>query len=81
MKPETLRTHPCRCIKCDKEMDNYLGARGYQPGDGLAFYTQGHYGSTHFDPMDGTSLHIAVCDDCIAAAEARGIVRREEPHP
>ncbi|MTH94743.1 hypothetical protein [Roseibium sp. RKSG952] len=37
----------------------------FQPLDGLAFSTPGHYGSTFFDPCDGTSIEIAVCDDCL----------------
>jgi hypothetical protein len=37
----------------------------FQPLDGLAFSTPGHYGSTFFDPCDGTRIEIAVCDDCL----------------
>ncbi len=33
--------------------------------DGLHFRTYGHYGSTIFDPMDGTYLDVAICDECI----------------
>lgn len=36
-----------------------------QPMGGLHFLTYGHYGSTVFDPMDGSKLNIAVCDDCL----------------
>jgi hypothetical protein len=39
-----------------------------QPYDGLAFQSQGHYGSTVFDPMDGTYLEINICDECLLRA-------------
>lgn len=38
----------------------------FQPSGGLAFRTRGHYGSTFFDPMDGSGLEIAVCDECVS---------------
>jgi len=54
----------CVCIRCDKELHNYM-IDDLQPDNGLAFYTRGHYGSTVFDPMDGSWLGIVVCDDCV----------------
>lgn len=60
---------PCFC--CDKELDNMeYEMHGNKkvfvhPMDGLHFTTHGHYGSTIFDPMDGTTLDIAICDDCV----------------
>jgi hypothetical protein len=36
-----------------------------QPAEGTAFQSQGHYGSTVFDPMDGSYIEINVCDDCL----------------
>lgn len=60
----------CYCIKCDKELDNLAyeyGEKGFQPMDGLDFFTYGHYGSTVFDPINGDSLHIVVCDECVKA--------------
>lgn len=69
----------CTCIRCDKKLGNYLAIKdGYQPADGLAFFSYGHYGSTYFDPMDGRSyLAIVVCDECVKEAEERlGVVRR-----
>jgi len=59
------------CIVCHKELNNldydmHDGKRvEVHPMDGLHFRTYGHYGSTVFDPMDGTSLDIAICDHCI----------------
>lgn len=65
----------CVCIACKKVLENIMDERGFQPARGLAFVTRGHYGSTFFDPMDGSFLEIAVCDDCVRAATEAGIVR------
>jgi len=58
------------CIVCEKEVDNWDGAYperepAVHPIDGTVFRTYGHYGSTVFDPMDGTYLDIVVCDECL----------------
>lgn len=60
------------CIICDKELDNmHYKSRlkdSYvyvHPMDGLHFQSYGHYGSSVFDPMDGSSLDIAICDECL----------------
>lgn len=53
-----------KCIVCKKELQNIF-EEGHQPMNGLSFKTYGHYGSTYFDPMNGSSLCIAVCDECI----------------
>ncbi len=58
----------CECIKCGSKMDNITANRGFQPYGGTAFSTHGHYGSTVFDPMDGTALEIVVCDECLGGA-------------
>ena len=69
----------CECIKCGAKMDN-IAERGFQPMGGTAFSTRGHYGSTVFDPMDGTALEIAVCDKCLAAAlETRRVFHWKTP--
>lgn len=54
------------CLKCNTELDDVQGGSPYiQPMGGLAFLTYGHYGSTIFDPMDGSWIEIAVCDECL----------------
>lgn len=60
------------CIVCSKELDNWdytTRSNGTKvevhPMDGLHFRTYGHYGSTIFDPMDGSYLDVAICDECI----------------
>jgi hypothetical protein len=75
------------CFCCDKVMENmHYESRlndSYvyvHPIDGLHFQTRGHYGSTMFDPMDGSSLDIAICDDCIKqrAERIRGTGKTNE---
>lgn len=48
------------CVRCDKKLENFMEGRGFQPNYGLAFITYGHYGSTFFDPMDGSWMEIAI---------------------
>lgn len=58
----------CYCFKCGKQLENLaptFDSEGYQPYEGTAFKTYGHYGSTAFDPMDGSSLEIVICDYCL----------------
>lgn len=57
------------CIACGRELQSC--ARPNQPLDGLAFSSRGHYGTTVFDPMDGSALEINVCDDCLERAGER----------
>jgi hypothetical protein len=60
------------CLACGKELDNLeytTRSKGTKievhPMGGLHFRTYGNYGSTVFDPMDGTYLDIAICDVCV----------------
>ena len=57
------------CIVCDKELEPAIpephGRAENQPYAATSFWTAGHYGSTVFDPMDGTRLEINVCDGCL----------------
>lgn len=64
----------CTCIVCQRPMPNIAEDGTLQPSGGTAFQTRGHYGSTVFDPMDGSMLEIAVCDDCLTGASGRGQV-------
>lgn len=64
------------CICCGREMLNIMEDRGHQPCDGLSFHTYGHYGSTYFDPMDGSFIQIAVCDECLVEADGKGWIDR-----
>lgn len=65
--PPDETTPALNCLVCDRPLDNLFPNEGYwnQPNGGLSFISQGQYGSTAFDPMDGTFLEINVCDACI----------------
>lgn len=60
-----------QCVRCGVAMDNVL-ENGFQPMNGLAFSTRGHYGSDFFDPMDGSRIEICVCDDCLRVVSKSG---------
>lgn len=62
------------CIICGRTLENVGNADMNQPSGGTAFTSQGHYGSTVFDPMDGTFLEINICDDDLRAAAKKGQV-------
>lgn len=68
------------CIVCKKSLENVFD-QDNQPNDGLAFQSSGHYGSTVFDPMDGTHLEINVCDPCLKQAGEDGNVMIGFPKP
>jgi hypothetical protein len=63
--PVSMKKLPC--VVCGKKLKNLLST-GAQPNDGLEFVSYGHYGSTVFDPMDGTFLALAICDPCLLKA-------------
>lgn len=70
------------CIVCGVVLKNVSQDVDNQPDRGLAFMTEGHYGSQVFDPMNGELLEITVCDECIAQAGEQGRVhtgRRARP--
>lgn len=74
-------TDKLNCICCGKEMINIcadLEIKGHQPLDGLSFHSYGHYGTTFFDPMDGSCIQIAACDECLEKADAKGWIARPE---
>lgn len=65
------------CIRCGQALENLMEGQGVQPGNGLAFFTYGHYGSAVFDPMDGSHLEICVCDRCLREAGEQGVVHSD----
>jgi hypothetical protein len=54
------------CVVCGVVKHNVDQDAINQPYEATAFITHGHYGSTAFDPMDGSYLEINICDECIA---------------
>jgi hypothetical protein len=65
---DNYRDGRCHCLSCGIEMVN-IAREGFQPMGGLALNSMGHYGSTEFDPMDGTRIEVVVCDPCLIKAE------------
>ena len=55
------------CFICGQELNNLDSLSLNHPIDGIEFTSYGHYGTTAFDPMDGTELAINFCDPCIKA--------------
>lgn len=54
------------CFKCDKTLESVFPDAKFQPYAGTCFSSQGHYGSTVWDPMDDSlSLELIICDDCL----------------
>lgn len=55
------------CLVCGKPLQPVFPDSDVvnQPNGATAFWTAGHYGSTVFDRMDGSTLNINICDDCL----------------
>lgn len=66
---------PNPCIVCGKVLESAMNdsSVGHIPYEGTLFTTEGHYGSTAFDPVDGTTLSITVCDTCLRLAAAERV--------
>jgi hypothetical protein len=62
------------CIICGKELSGYGDPEEVvaQPDNGVMCTTYGNYGSTVFDPMDGSFLAFNICDDCLVEAGEKG---------
>lgn len=52
------------CIVCNKKLLAF-DDNNFHPIGGVHFFSYGHYGTTVFDPMDGSTLNIFVCDQCL----------------
>lgn len=56
----------CNCFKCDTPLQDIGEPEKYiQPLDGMEFISYGAYGTTFFDPCDGSHISIVVCDECL----------------
>lgn len=60
------------CIVCNLELEHVFkdleGEIHNQPSGGTTFTSQGHYGSTVFDPDDGSFIEVNICDRCLGSA-------------
>lgn len=59
------------CVICGKEFES---AGDSMPYKGTMFYSDGNYGSTVYDPMDGSYIRINLCDPCLIEAGSKGRV-------
>lgn len=62
------------CFKCNKKMES-LFEDELHPSKGIHFFSYGHYGTTVFDPMDGSTLNIVICDDCLTIYKENTIIK------
>jgi hypothetical protein len=74
---EVTELDELHCFKCNAKLEPAIPGEpgqlmddGYvpktnQPYRGTTFHTFGHYGSTVFDPNDGTILELNICDSCL----------------
>lgn len=67
-------TEALPCIVCSQTLMNVNRHVTNQPHGGTTFYSHGHFGSTVFDPFDGTYLEVNLCDRCLELGAERGHV-------
>lgn len=72
---------PVPCIVCKKKLGPVGSEAGNHANDANSFRTSGQYGSTVFDPLDGTYLEVNICDECLTAAGEAGQVLIGFPQP
>lgn len=73
---------PMNCILCGFEFKQAVPGDINQPAQGVEFISYGHYGSTRFDPMDGSFLALNICDVCLGDAIQVGrVVQGEHEQP
>lgn len=62
------------CIICGHRLRNVTQDVENQPEEGIACISHGNYGSTVFDPMDGTFLEFNICDECLKLKGEQGVI-------
>lgn len=66
------------CIACGKPLANAFDDVTNQPENGVAFQSEGHYGSAVWDPMDRKYIEVNVCDECLTTHRERVLQGRED---
>lgn len=68
-----------KCFCCDGDMKMWdYSDDAIHPLNGLHFISYGHYGSSYFDPMDGSLINITICDVCLEKkSESSKITKRK----
>ena len=67
------------CIVCSRELEPVWDDSDNHPQMAVVAISYGNYGSTQYDPMDGSYLEFNVCDKCLADAGKNGAVLEREP--
>lgn len=81
-EPAVVKYHgPVPCIVCAKALEDVGSGDVNHASRANSFRASGQYGSTVYDPLDGTYLEINVCDDCLTAAGQNGRVLMGFPKP
>jgi hypothetical protein len=63
------------CVICGAQLERIDNMSDEScPYKGTNFTTHGHYGSTVFDPMDGSFITLNICDPCLTRAGEQGRV-------
>jgi hypothetical protein len=62
------------CLCCGKPLNSAIPGLNDLPLKATVFVSHGNYGSTVFDPFDGSFLQVNVCDDCLRTGQAQGRV-------
>lgn len=62
------------CLICGKVLQRETDQWEAQPREGIMCSSQGNYGSAFFDPMDGTTLHFNICDQCVQDKAEEGVL-------
>ena len=62
------------CIVCKKQLEQMDSGSENHADDANEFRAVGQYGSTVFDPMDGSYVAVNVCDGCLKSAGRSGMV-------
>lgn len=64
------------CIVCKKALNSVPSGSHNHADNANSFRATGQYGSTVFDPVDGSYLEVNICDPCIVDAAKSGLVLR-----
>ena len=62
-----IETKALPCIICGKELEQIMSGSYNHPNHACVGQSYGNYGSTVFDPMDGSFLEFNICDPCLIA--------------
>ena len=75
-EPDAPAVPPTPCLLCQRALNSVgFGSRELnQPAEAVTFTAHGQYGSTMFDPMDGTKLQVNICDSCLRVAARQQLV-------